>query len=623
MTVAASLNAETGRIEKGGVPLAAVPGARNGASTAARNFKESLETQLSALNSGDTIAGDRLHEPEEMPPGTNSPKSKISEADMDTVGATKIGAKMLGFADSSSIVQENASQDAVAAGALPAATDVKSPHATKDSFTNAFMNDAAESSLRFGTERTGSAETGASRDARGQHLRGNKAEDRNNSAQPVSAGDTSALQFAQVAVCAVPVNMSSQDARCEAPSANSLTATESGSVVLEPAAVGRELHADLTPSSISGAELKGHIQTIAPGNAPGTLPIKIGQNEIQQGELQDEPRKSISTISKLSTDSVSGSGELAYSPARGKQSVSGAVSQTTLAAGQFVPVIAQADGDRLDTHAVLQDLQASDGARSAGTDAVISKPPQSDAVQTQTGALEAASSIHLAKHGEVEATKNPVATELRKTFEREASEAESVSTPGTLHVAEITRAGSAQIKADGASPGGGTADAFAALDSGTGSGPNRADWPRPGHIHAEAGYRDPALGWVGVRAESIGGAVHATLIPPSAEAAQLLSGHLSGLQTFLANNHTAVQTLTMAASGGGDGQFGGQGSGGPMQQDSGQQAGGNSREQSVSGQRANVSPALSGDSMSSTPGELLTRNMSGAGFTGGHISVRV
>jgi hypothetical protein len=67
-----------------------------------------------------------------------------------------------------------------------------------------------------------------------------------------------------------------------------------------------------------------------------------------------------------------------------------------------------------------------------------------------------------------------------------------------------------------------------------------------GSHRAEAGYQDPALGWVGVRADSSGGQVHATLVPGSADAAQALGGHLAGLHDYLAEVHTPVESLTLA-----------------------------------------------------------------------------
>jgi len=98
-----------------------------------------------------------------------------------------------------------------------------------------------------------------------------------------------------------------------------------------------------------------------------------------------------------------------------------------------------------------------------------------------------------------------------------------------------------------------TQEAFAALDAG--SGVSSPGWIHAGSQRAEAGFQDPALGWVGVRADLSGGGVHASLMPDSTEAAQVLSGHLAGLSAFLAEQHTPLATLTLsdpAASGPGN-----------------------------------------------------------------------
>ena len=86
-------------------------------------------------------------------------------------------------------------------------------------------------------------------------------------------------------------------------------------------------------------------------------------------------------------------------------------------------------------------------------------------------------------------------------------------------------------------------DPFAALDAETTS--PGTSWIHAGAHRAEAGYLDPSLGWVGVRAQAGGGGVHATVLPGSAEAAQALSGHLSGLNTYLAEHHGEAATVTM------------------------------------------------------------------------------
>ncbi len=90
-------------------------------------------------------------------------------------------------------------------------------------------------------------------------------------------------------------------------------------------------------------------------------------------------------------------------------------------------------------------------------------------------------------------------------------------------------------------------ETFAALDAGTNVG--MPSWIHAGGRQAEAGFDDPALGWVGVRADLSGGIVHAALLPGSTEAAQALSGHLAGLNAYLAEQHAPVATLTMASPG--------------------------------------------------------------------------
>jgi len=72
-------------------------------------------------------------------------------------------------------------------------------------------------------------------------------------------------------------------------------------------------------------------------------------------------------------------------------------------------------------------------------------------------------------------------------------------------------------------------------------------WTHSTAYQAEAGFEDPALGWVGVRADLSGGAVHASLLPGSEQAAQELGRHMDGLNTYLAEQHTAVDSLVMAA----------------------------------------------------------------------------
>lgn len=121
-------------------------------------------------------------------------------------------------------------------------------------------------------------------------------------------------------------------------------------------------------------------------------------------------------------------------------------------------------------------------------------------------------------------------------------------------------------------------ETFAALDSG--SAPGAPIWTHAGARQAEAGFHDPALGWVGVRAEMSGGAVHASLVPGSAEAAQELGRQMDGLHTYLAAQHTTVESLGLATPGGRDsGSFGNEGWNQQMQQNMQQGAGEGSGQQ--------------------------------------------
>jgi len=72
-------------------------------------------------------------------------------------------------------------------------------------------------------------------------------------------------------------------------------------------------------------------------------------------------------------------------------------------------------------------------------------------------------------------------------------------------------------------------------------------WIHAGARHAEAGYLDPALGWIGVRADTAGGEMHASLLPASSDAAQVLGSHLAGLNDYLTRQHGEAVSVTMAA----------------------------------------------------------------------------
>jgi hypothetical protein len=136
----------------------------------------------------------------------------------------------------------------------------------------------------------------------------------------------------------------------------------------------------------------------------------------------------------------------------------------------------------------------------------------------------------------------------------------------------------------GASASAAPREAFAELDS----GPGAVTWTHAAPRQAEAGFQDPTLGWVSVRADMVGGGVHAALVPGSAEAAQELGRQMDGLHTYLAEQRTPVESLSMASPSGRGGDFSG-GRGQPTEQNTqGQGAGQESSGQQASSDREQV-----------------------------------
>jgi hypothetical protein len=159
-------------------------------------------------------------------------------------------------------------------------------------------------------------------------------------------------------------------------------------------------------------------------------------------------------------------------------------------------------------------------------------------------------------------------------------------------------------------------ESFSTMDAG--STQPATTWVHTGAQRAEAGYQDPTLGWVSVRADASSGGVHAQLVPESADAAQALGGQLAGLNSYLAEHHASVDTLTLSSpEGGWAGMNSGQSSGGGMQQGGEQTAqGGDTNSSTVATQSAQPTTVAEPLPVSSvwTGGSATTQ-------AGGHISV--
>lgn len=160
-------------------------------------------------------------------------------------------------------------------------------------------------------------------------------------------------------------------------------------------------------------------------------------------------------------------------------------------------------------------------------------------------------------------------------------------------------------------------EAFAELDAGDAA--SKPTWIHAGTQKAEAGYQDPSLGWVSVRADSSGGGVHAQLVAGSTDAAQALNGHLAGLNAYLTEHNTPVETLTLTAPDSGWTGLG-SGQGQNMQHGAGQQTGQNADSSSQSNPPGNsmTQPAASEAAVFQSG---LDGSAVAAGAGGVHVSV--
>ncbi len=86
---------------------------------------------------------------------------------------------------------------------------------------------------------------------------------------------------------------------------------------------------------------------------------------------------------------------------------------------------------------------------------------------------------------------------------------------------------------------------FVTIDAGDNTA---AKWVLAAGHRAEAGFQDPSLGWVSVRAQAGAGGIHAALIPSSDVAAQVLGGHLAGLNAHMANQYEHLNPVTLSTS---------------------------------------------------------------------------
>ncbi len=173
-----------------------------------------------------------------------------------------------------------------------------------------------------------------------------------------------------------------------------------------------------------------------------------------------------------------------------------------------------------------------------------------------------------------DATRNPLSGVVAIT-----SSGSNLAAPGSVRVGSEQLAGK---------------EIFRSLDDDHGLAPGA--WIRAGAHRAEAGYLDPALGWVGVHAETVNGGLHAALVPSSAQAGQFLAGQVSGLHTYLSETQTQSATVTVSPS---DGAMNGLASSTDSRENRQDQPGGDQQ----SGSQTSMQVAPAGTRETTAPGQ--------------------
>lgn len=197
----------------------------------------------------------------------------------------------------------------------------------------------------------------------------------------------------------------------------------------------------------------------------------------------------------------------------------------------------------------------------------IAQPAAAASSANQSDLASAGKASGAARMARVTASRDAVQRASRLTEGQTANTA--ADAPVAMHAVASGTASSSSFRSSGNAEGESvSSQAFAALDAENGA--EKPAWVHTGTRSAEAGFQDPELGWVGVRADVSGGGVHAEVVTGSADAAQALGGHLAGLNAYLTENNTPVATLTMSSSDSNEAAFN---SGQSAGQDSGQGSG--------------------------------------------------
>jgi hypothetical protein len=425
-------------------------------------------------------------------------------------------------------------------------------------------------------------------------------------AVPASAPAVTSVQEKQEQIASTELSTSVLNNSVEIDGGHSAIASARSAFVAEAASA---------PAGRAAAHAGAAISANKSATVSGRTPVSANQSQPQGGsfgETQDSSLGSAQRVSANSSDAAS-----ARVQAQAQQQTQVEIDSQkqdqvhVLAAGQA----AVAAGKQADQQA---------GAGEAGAGGTVASQAQSSLSDAErTGEKEdkvslRASTAKTAQGASSTAMEQHAVQVLQAQSTSTAAPAQTawVRTQADTHGNGSGTSGDAGVSSTSTMESGARAT-FAALDADTRAG--TPAWIHAGSQRAEAGFEDPTLGWVGVRADMGAGGIHASVVSSSADAAQVLGGHMAGLNAFLAEQHTPVETLTMASSSGTSSTLTDQGS---MQQGAGQDTGQGASSQSQS----NPLPAMAAISRAAVS-ESTPRGGDSSGGTeqtmraGNHISV--
>ena len=217
--------------------------------------------------------------------------------------------------------------------------------------------------------------------------------------------------------------------------------------------------------------------------------------------------------------------------------------------------------------------------------ATTSAPPFVETAGREAQTQNRAAALQRGSFGQVNHATAAIPDGLNQALERNPAGEHGLGAPSSVPSGEVS----------GTEARPNAKETFSAMDAEPTQG--ASTWIHAGPQHAEAGFQDPSLGWVGVRADLGASGIHAALVPGSGEAAQVLGSQMAGLNAYLNEHHTPVETLTLASAGShGNESLMEQGSNQRSQQGSGQGSGQGSNADpyfNTGRDTAGISPAAS------------------------------